>query len=144
MRTRLVVTVLAATGLAVGSAAPAAWGSFVEQASATATFSAAVLAPPTGITASAVTCAATGYSSQLTWTASASTWLDGYELAMGTAPGGPYTVVPLPAGASPTDTTRTLSGLARKTTHYMVVRTTRGAWRAESAEVVVTTPARNC
>lgn len=143
MKTSLLATAVLSTGMVLGSAAPTAWATFVEQASATATFSAAVLAPPTDVTASAPACT-TGYSSQLTWTASASTWLDGYEVAMGTAPGGPYTVEPLPAGANPTDTTRTLSGLARKTSYYVVVRTTRSGWRAQSAEVVVTTPARNC
>lgn len=144
MKTRLAMTVLTATGLAVGSAAPAAWGSFVEQASASASFSAAVLAPPTNVATSTPTCLATGYSSQLAWTASASTWLDGYEVAMGTLSGGPYTVVARPTGVSPTATSRTLSGLARRTTYYVVVRTTRSSWRAESAQVTVTTPAKNC
>lgn len=144
MSSTLLATALVSTGLVVGSAAPAAWASFVEQASVSASFSAAVLAPPTGVTAAPVACAASGYSSQLSWTASASTWLDGYEVAMGTRSGGPYAVVPLPAGADPTDTTRTLSGLARKTSYYVVVRTTRSAWRAQGDEVVVTTPAKNC
>lgn len=144
MNASLLATAVLSTGLVVGSAAPTAWASFVEQASASATFSAAVLAPPTGATASAPGCVGGSYSSQLSWTASASTWLDGYEVAMATTSGGPYAVVPRPAGVSPTATSRTLSGLARRTTYYVVVRTTRSSWRAQSGQVVVTTPAKNC
>ena len=131
-------------GLVVGSVGSSAYASFVETASARSSFSAAVLAPPTSVTASAPVCTTAGYSTQVSWSPSASSWLDGYEVALSTVSGGPYVVVPRPTGVSPTATTRTLSGLARRTTYYVVVRTTKSAWRAQSAQVAVTTPAKAC
>ena len=132
------------TGLVVGLAGSTAHASFVESAVASASFSAAVLAPPTAVSSGAPVCSGGSYSAQVTWAASASSWLDGYEVALSTTSGGPYAVVPRPAGVSPTATTRTVTGLARRTTYYVVVRTTKSAWRAQSGQVAVTTPAKAC
>ena len=144
MNPRVALPSLLTVGLLLGSAAPAAWATFVEQAVAEASFTADVLAPPTGVAAAPPACVAGGYQTEVSWTASSSSWLDGYEVAISTEPGGPYDVLPRPAGVSPTATTRTVSGLARKTTYYVVVRTTRSAWRSQSDQVAMTTPSRNC
>ena len=130
-------------GLALG-ATPHAWATFTEQALVRASFSAAVLAPPTAVSTTAPTCSGGSYATQVSWTASASSWLDGYEVGLSTTSGGPYTVVPRPAATSPTATTRTLTGLARRTTYYVVVRTTKSGWRAQSGQVAVTTQAKAC
>ena len=144
MNASRLATAVLSTGLVVGSAMPAAWATFVESASASATFSAAVLAPPTGVTVSSPYCGQNGHAVDVSWEPSRSDWLDGYEVALGTAAGGPYAVVPLPAGADPTTTARAVDGLMRKTTYYVVVRTTRGGWRAAASPVAVTTAPRNC
>lgn len=144
MRTALALAAGVLAGSVLGQAAPVAWASFQESATSSATLAADVLAPPTGLAASAPYCVPGSHAVNLSWTASASNWLDGYEVRVSTAASGPYAVVPLPAGGDPKATARAVTGLDRKTSYHFVVATTRGSWRAASAAVSISTPARTC
>ena len=141
LRAVLLVALLCATVL---QAAPRAWAEFGTGATATATLAADVLQPPSGLTAAEAGCAAAGYLVQLQWTASASDWLDGYEVAVSTTSGGPYSVVPLESGQNPKSTQRTGGGLQKKTAYYFVVSSTKGGWRSTSGEATATTSSRTC
>jgi hypothetical protein len=138
----LAAGLLAGSGL--GQAATSDWATFQESATATDAIGADVLAPPTGLVASATYCGTGTHQVDLSWSASASDWLDGYEVLLSTAAAGPYSVVPPPVDADPEATTRSVAGLERRTTCYFVVATTRDSWRAASDPVAVTTPARKC
>ncbi len=129
----LVGTVLSATG-------PMAWAAFQDRAEASSTFTTDVLQPPSGLSASP-DCGLLLYEVDLTWTATTSTWLDGYQVLMSTSESGSYDVVPLPLAGDPKATTRTIDGLSASTTYWFVVRATKGGWRAATAPVSATTSA---
>lgn len=64
----------------------------------------------------------------VSWTATASTWADGYEVLGSLVPGGPYSPVGTVSGRDTTSYTAT--GLAFATTYHYVVKATKGNWRS--------------
>lgn len=92
--------------------------------------STAVLEPPSATSATTTGCSALLLTSTttVTWTATPSTWADGYEVLTSSLPGGPYSVARTVSGAS--TTTAQLSSLALGTTIYIVVRASRDEWRS--------------
>ena len=134
---RLVAVLVAA--LAMSAGAPLAWGQMSSAGSATHTLSTDTLAAPTGLTASNGPCTAgVNASVTLNWTATASTWADGYEILRALLSGGPYTSVATVSGRS--TTTYTDPGLLFLTPYYYVVKATRNSWRsAQTAEASKTT-----
>lgn len=110
-------------------AARSASAAFADGASDGHTLSTAQLAPPTNPGTAAGTCIlAVSDSIVVTWTASTSTWADGYEILRSTSAGGPYAVVGSAAGAGTQSYTD--SPLAFSTTYYYVIRSMKGAWRS--------------
>jgi hypothetical protein len=135
----LAVAVVAGAGVAF--AAPAAWASLQDDATATSQFTADVLQPPSGLSGKA-SCGTLGYQLDLTWTASPTTWIDGYDVALATTPGGPYEIAPIEGGQDPMATSRTVGGLQPATDYYVVVQSTKGGWYARSSEIDVRTRPR--
>lgn len=132
-----------AIALAVLGTAPVAWASFNDASSASATYTADVLAPATNPSAAAGMCSTvSGDRTVLSWTATTSTWATGYEIARSTTAGGPYTVVGTASGAG--TTTYTDSGLAYSTTYYYAIRSMRNAWRGTNATTSRTTKNSLC
>lgn len=126
-RRRLVAAV--ACAFVASGAAGSAFGAFADNSSDGHTLSTAQLAPPTNPGTAAGTCiVAVSDSIVVTWTASTSTWADGYEILRSISAGGPYSVVGSAAGAATTSYTD--SPLAFSTTYYYVVRSMKGAWRS--------------
>lgn len=129
---------MAAAVLAGALAAPSvAAAAFQDSSVASGEVSTDVLLPPTALTAGTGTCTPlSGDRIALSWTASASTWRDGYEIARATSAGGPYTVVAsVPAAAvSYTD-----GPLSFSTTYHYVVRAERNAWRSVDVNASRTT-----
>ena len=128
-----------ALGVSAGAlAAPAvADAAFNDSAAATMAVTSDVLLPATSPAAGPGTC--TPLSTDrivLTWTATASTWADGYEVARGTSAGGPYTVI---ASVSAATTTYTDSSLSFSTTYHYAIRAKRNAWRSADATTSRTT-----
>lgn len=125
------------------TSARAAWASFNDSSSASAAYSTDVLAAPTNPAAGPGTC--TAFSNDriiLTWTATTSTWADGYEIARSLVPGGPYTVIGTVSGVA--STTYNDGPLAFSTTYYYAIRSTRNAWRSTDATVSRTTRSSLC
>lgn len=114
MRPALALAAGLLAGSGLGQAAPSDWATFQESATATASIGADVLAPPTGLVASAAYCGTGSYQVDLSWNASASDWLDGYQVLLSTAAAGPYSVPP-PVDADPKAATRSVAGLERRT-----------------------------
>ncbi|MDP9387895.1 MAG: fibronectin type III domain-containing protein, partial [Actinomycetota bacterium] len=115
----LAATVAAATVSA--TAVPSALAAFHQSATATATLSTDTLAPPTDLTAGVCLLG----SVTLSWTATPSTWADGYEVRWGTTSGGPY-----PNSATALTTSHAVTGLSLLTTYHFVVRASDGNWRS--------------
>lgn len=123
---------------------PGAWALLADSTTASASYSTATLAAPTASGASAGTCVAlVGDRIVVNWTATASTWAAGYEIARSTASGGPYSVIGTVSGRS---TTSYNDGpLSFSTTYHYVVRAAKGAWRSiDSAQVSRTTRTALC
>ena len=79
----------------------------------------------------------------VSWTATTSTWADGYEILGSLVSGGPYTAVGTVSGVS--TTSYTVTGLAFATTYYYVVKATKGNWRsAPTSQVSRTTLSPLC
>lgn len=135
---RLATVAVLAAALAAGG--PVAYATFVQPASATSSFSTGTLSAPSGLTATRK-CGLLQYEIHLAWTASPTTWADGYEVSMATSSGGPYTVVPLPLGGDPLATTRVVGGLLPSTTYWFRVTATAAAWRSSAAQASQTTSA---
>ena len=109
--------------------ASAAMAAFNSSAGASATYSSATLAAPTNLSSAAGPCVVVvGPSVALTWTATSSTWADGYEVLRSLLAGGPYTSVALVSGVN--TTTYTDSTVLFSTTYRYVVRATKAAWRS--------------
>ncbi|MGQ0521233.1 MAG: fibronectin type III domain-containing protein [Actinomycetota bacterium] len=126
-RRRRLVAMLAAVVMTGVSVVPARWAlaSFLDPATATSTMSTDTLAAPSNLTSGLCLLG----SVTLSWTASPSTWADGYEVRWGTTSGGPYTT-----GSTTTALlTTTVTGLSILTTYYFVVRAYDGAWRSPDA-----------
>lgn len=108
------------------------------------TVSSATLAAPSGLGAVNQNCVTlTSTQVKLTWTATSSTWADGYEIFRSLVNGGPYTSKGTVSGQSTvtwTDTTPLFS-----TTYYYVVQATKNNWRsANSNQASITTPSALC
>lgn len=126
----LVVALAAVT--ADGGPAGASWAS---TASGAATARSATPAPPTGVVASCDLVLPNAVT--LTWSASATGWVNGYEVRWGTTSGGPYP-----------NTSGVVAGLGFTTpglsagTHYFVVQAAKDDWRsiptAEASRTIVT------
>lgn len=141
MSRRRVVVGLAAIALAsVQAVASAVW---VDGSSASMAYSSAVLAAPTSpSTAPGVCTVLSNDQIIVTWSASASTWATGYEIARSTTSGGPYSVVGTVGAAQVSFSD---GPLAFSTTYHYVVRATKHTWRSpDSAQVVRTTRTVAC
>jgi len=105
-----------------------AWGAWSDSSSASAQYSSALLAPPTNPAAVLGICTVlTSDQIVLSWTATASTWADGYEIARSTTSGGPYSVI----GTVGQPTVVFTDGpLPFSTSYYYVVRATKNSWRS--------------
>lgn len=141
--TGLISALVAGAFILAALAAPALadWGTSALRSQ---TVTAGTLAAPTGLTAVNGACVArTSWHVDLSWTASSSTFADGYEIFRSTTAGGPYTSLGTVSGQGTTtftDTTPTLS-----TTYYYVVQAKRNLWLSpDSNEATVTTLKRNC
>ena len=79
----------------------------------------------------------------VTWTATSSTFADGYEVFRSSTSGGPYSLVGTVSGRTTTSFTDT--GVTFLTTYHYVVRATRNLWRSiDSAQASFTTPTPVC
>jgi hypothetical protein len=89
----------------------------------------ATLAAPTGAAAANGTCRSNkSIQVDVSWTATSSTFADGYEILRATTSGGPYTSLGTVSGRTTVtygDTTAAFS-----TTYYYVVKATKGLWRS--------------
>jgi hypothetical protein len=102
-------------------------------------FSSATLQAPTGLAASGGCTALLAPKVTLTWTATSSTFADGYDVYRGTASGGPYSNIGHVVGRTTTTYTDTSVNLNR--TYYYVLRSTAFSWTsANSAQASATTP----
>lgn len=108
------------------------------------TMSTGTLAAPSSPAASTVNCVVLGSTKvKLTWTATSSTWADGYQIFRATVNGGPYSSVGTVSGQS--TTTFTDSSVSFSTTYYYVIQATKNNWRsANSTQVTFTTPTTLC
>ena len=124
-RIATVLAVLTAI-LAISSVALA---QLIDTDNAAHTLSTNTLLPPTNPAATHGPCTA-GVSTSITvsWTATPSTWADGYEILGSLVSGGPYVAVGTVTGVNPTSYTAT--GLAFLTTYHYVVKATKGNWRS--------------
>lgn len=140
---RTLVPIAVAVALVGLVSSQVAWAAFGDTAQASATYSTDSLAGPTSPSAGPGTC--TVFSNDrivLSWTATSSTWADGYEIARSLIPGGPYTVIGTVSGVG---TTNYNDGpLAFSTTYYYAIRSTRNLWRSEDATVSRTTRSSLC
>lgn len=135
------VAVAVAVLLATASVALAQLG---DGDSATHTLSTNVLEPPTDPSTAAGPCTpGVAASIVVSWTATSSTWADGYEVLDSLVSGGPYTIVGTVSGVA--TTSYTVTGLDFATTYHYVVKATKGNWRsAATAQVSRTTPSPLC
>jgi hypothetical protein len=124
-----------ATSLAVVTAmltvSSVALAGFVDHESAAQAVSTDTLLPPTDPSTTHGPCTS-GVSTSITvsWTATPSTWADGYEVLGSLVSGGPYTVVG--TVTSRATTSHTVAGLAFLTTYHYVVRATKAGWRSSA------------
>lgn len=118
------MAVAAVLTLSIGTARLAV-ASFSTAAIATSTLSTDTLAAPSNLTADLCLLG----SVTLSWTASPSSWADGYEIRWGTSSSGPYTS----GSATSVMTTTTITGLSLLTTYHFVVRAYDGNWRSIDA-----------
>ena len=138
-----------AAGLAVAAAVSAVAGPALAAFDAPAaaqshTISSGTLAAPTELTAVRGTCQILSSTRvDLSWTATSSTFADGYEIFRSTTDGGPYGSI---ATVSPwTTTTYVDTTVAFSMTYYYLVQATRNAWRSpDSNQASVTTPGPLC
>lgn len=127
-----------ALAAALTVALPAAARFAEEPSIAGNTFSTPTLQPASGTGASPSCDGATGKIT-LTWTATESTFADGYDVYRGTAPGGPYSFVAHVTGRTTTGYDDT--GLPLGATRSYVVQATAFNWTsADSTEASATTP----
>lgn len=136
---RRVVATAGLTALLLAGA-PVAWATFLNSGSAGASFSTDSLAAPTGLSATPQ-CGLLQYEIHLSWTATTSSWADGYEVTQATSSNGPFSVVPLPLGGDPLATTRVVGSLEASTTYWFRVAATRGSWRSAPVSANATTSA---
>ena len=139
---RAATRLLMALGLlaAAGMLAVPAFATWVSSVTAEQTVSSATLAAPAGTTASRSTCTPLLQAQVLiSWTATSSTFADGYQVLRSTTSGGPYTSVGTVSGRGTTSFTD--ATVAFSTTYHYVVQATRNQWRSpNSTQASVTTP----
>lgn len=118
--------------------------SFTTAPSAAHSISTATLAAPSNASASVVVCVPLATRTvRISWTATASTWSDGYEVLRATVNGGPYSAVGTVSGQA--TVTYDDSSVASSTTYYYVVKATKLLWRsANSNQASITTPSALC
>jgi endoglucanase len=106
--------------------------------------STATLAPPTGTAAARGDCVPVlTIEVDVTWTATASTFADGYRVFRSATSGGPYTLVGTVSGRATTSFTD--ADVTFLTTYHYVVQATRNLWRsANSTQASFTTPTPAC
>lgn len=141
MRDRLAPVLAVVT--AVLLTASVASATLVDRDSASATLSTDTLQPPTNPSTSAGPCTL-GVAASITvrWSATPSTWADGYQVKASLVSGGPYSVV---GTVGPATTSYTVSGLSFATTYYYVVVATKAQWRsAPTTQVSRTTLSPLC
>jgi hypothetical protein len=131
---------LGASSLVALLAANGALGAFgVSVGAGSLSLQTATLDAPTGIGAARGTCVKhSSYPLVVSWTASTSPAVAGYEIFQSLTAGGPYTSVGTVAGR--TTTSFTDSTTTYGTTYYYVVESLRNTWRSpNSAEASATT-----
>jgi hypothetical protein len=118
--------------------------SWQSAGSASQQLSTATLEPPTGTAAAAGDCLPVlSIEVEVTWTATASTFADGYQVFRSATSGGPYTLIGTVAGR--TTTTFTDADVTFLTTYHYVVQATRDLWRSvNSTQASFTTPTPAC
>lgn len=117
---------------------------FTDRTTAELTLRTATLEPPTSVAAAAGTCTA-GVSDAivLSWTASVTTSVTGYEILRATASAGPYSSIGTVTGR--TVQTYTDTPLAFATTYHYVIRSIKESWRSvQTAPVSLTTRSSQC
>lgn len=144
MTARLCV-LLAATALTWPWVVPTASAGFDSAPSAPSmSVSTATLAAPASLTASNGTCQPlVSTAVNLSWTATSSTFADGYEIFRSLISGSAYTSIATVSGHG--TTTYTDPSPLFATTYYYVVQATKSNWRSpNSNEAAVTTPSTLC
>jgi fibronectin type III domain protein len=133
VRERAVTVLAVLTALLLWSSV--ALAQFTDSGKAANTVSTDTLQPPTNPATANGPCT-NGVSTSITvsWTATPSTWADGYEVLGSLVSGGPYTTVGMVSGR--TTTTYTVTGLSFLTTYYYVVKATKGNWRSSATTQV--------
>jgi hypothetical protein len=118
----------------------ASWQSAASQQQ----LSTATLQPPTGTAAARGDCfPVLSVEVDVTWTATASTFADGYQVFRSATSGGPYTLIGTVAGRTTTSFTDT--DVTFFTTYHYVVQATRNMWRSvNSTQASFTTPTPAC
>lgn len=129
------VTALAVAVTTLLVTASVALAQMADIDSAAHTVSTGTLQPPTDPSTAAGPCTA-GISASIvvSWTATPSTWADGYEILGSLVSGGPYTTVGTVSGVS--TTSYTVTGLAFATTFHYVVKATKEHWRSVATSQV--------
>jgi len=129
---------------AVGAAARPVSASFTSVTTQQQAISSATLQPPTGTTATRGACTPLlAVEVDLSWTATTSTFADGYEVFRSETSGGPYGSLGTVSGAATTAFTDDTVEFA--TTYHYVVQATRNLWRSvESVQASITTPSVLC
>ncbi len=133
------LTVAALLGV---STARASWASSATAGPLTVT--SAILTAASGLSASNGACVKNkSIAVNLSWSASASPFADGYEIFRSNKAGGAYTILSTVPGAG--TTTYTDATTSFRTTYYYKVETTRYTWRSPASNVAtVTTFRTNC
>lgn len=141
---RLLPRSAALAGVLVLCVAAAASAAFTSTTTASATYTSGSLSAPTAPSTAAGPCTiSVSASIRVNWTASASTWADGYEIRRATVSGGPYTTIATVSGAA--TATYLNTSLPFSTTYHYVVRATKGNWvSATTAQVSRTTQSFLC
>lgn len=102
-------------------------------------FSTATLQPPTGLSATAG-CQFLAPRITLNWTATPSTFADGYDVYRSTTNGGPYSAIAHVTGRTTTSYVDS-SGLSLNTTYYYVLKSTAFSWSSgNSSQTSAKTP----
>ncbi len=103
------------------------------------TFTTATLQPPTDLSATASCAGALQAKITLSWTATTSTFADGYDVYRSTTDGGPYTLIDHVDGLTTTETVD--NGLSTGTTYHYVLQSTAQGWvSVNSTQASATTP----
>jgi hypothetical protein len=128
VRRRAALAVVAAVAVGAVGVVPPASAAWTSPASGAATARSATVLAPSSLVA---TCGVTPGTVTLTWTASSTPWIDGYEIGSGTVPGTYTSNV-----ATSTATTYTSPPLVAGT-FVFAVRATKGEWRSAYSNEVV-------